>query len=794
MRNTVEIVSKAIPVTDRVQQGIKPARENGYTSDERLLERLKERLPEGLTVVNEESVKLHLVKRKALAEVKVLSEMPVQIRAHELLVGSSLSQVLFPDYATREEKNAAAERLTGVGSVFGHTTPYYPILLTKGLSGLRKEADNKLADVRRQSGDPEKEACYESIIIAIDGLKELVRRYRDLAGETAKGETNGTRKQELEEIAGVCQNLLERPPQTFREAIQALWFAHIAFFSTFNGLGLGRFDQNLWPYLKHDLENGTTTLEEAQEWVDLLWLKCNEPSRLTFQIQGSPFRLAPSKDEAAAWAKEVLINRFGSALCCLGGNNSWESVSLDAGTGGSLLSITLSGLTPEGKDGTNPLTYLCLNALLRLKIAQPYLYVRLHDGSPPELYERVADCIRAGCAGPTIYNDEVIIPALTEVGIPLEDAREYTSDGCYEVHIQGRTDFRHMWVSVAEALERVLNPEKWEKSKAEGCYIEEMDIWRGWQTPDPYTFRSFEEVMQAFKGALDRNVKGFIESHESFRDGRLYQIAPQPLLSAFMEGPLESGKDITLGGAKYIIYMVEIAGLATAADSLAVIKKLCFDENAVKLSEILDAIRNNWEGKEYLRQMVRTKVPAYGNDVDYVDEIARDIVQSFVESLKKHSAKAKSGTKYIAGVATFENYAALGRLIGATPDGRLSGEPLSDNASPAIGRAANGPTAAVNSFVKLPLSNLSGGSSLNLAMSTTSSGFSQLEAFLKSIIDKRANVVNIAVMDSAKLRAAQKEPEKYRDLIVRVGGYEAYFVDLPPKHQELQIRKCEHYT
>jgi len=775
-KRAVTIVSKTLPLTTRVQKGLALIKESRYHK--------KARWGEGLTVLDEETVKLPLVKRKALAIKKILSEMPIDIKDYELIVGSAIQgpttvRASLPEYATQEEVEAAAKKRTNPLSVFGHSSPYYPRYLELGLGSLQKMAEEKLDEVRQKGTEPEKEAWYEAVIMSLGGLKELIRRHGDSASELADSETDLTRKAELYEIARVSQHLLEEPPQPFREALQASWFVQIALFSTLNHLPIGRFDQNLWPYLERDLENGAIIISEAQELVDCFWLKCNDLLQ-AFQIQED------SIDSAR------VIRRVRGIF--LGGKTSPDRLAPDGGTSQQFLqTITLSGLTPKGLDGTNPLTYLCLNALFRLKVPQPCLYVRFHDESPPELYERVADCIRAGCVGPSIYNDEVLVPSLRKIGIPMEHAREYTSDGCFEVHIQGRTDFRHTWISVAEVLDRVLSPASWEEVEVP-LYIEAMDPFRDSKTSDPYSFRSFNEVMDSVKENLDKYIKGLIEAVENFLDGRLYEIAPLPFFSAFVEGPLESGKDITQGGAEYYFYMPEMAGLSHVADSLAAIKKLCFEEKTVLWPELLDAIRNNWEGKEYLRQLVRTRAPAYGNDDDYVDDIAREIVEFYAESIRKHSAKVRSNVKYIAGLATFEQYNVLGYPVGATPDGRLAGEPLGTNASPSIGRPVKGQTAALNSFVKLPLIDLPGGAILDLNIGTRADLLLQLESFIKSFVDKRGNLINIAVNDCEKLRAAQKEPEKYRDLKVRVGGYEAYFTDLPSNHQELQIKRCEQYT
>ncbi len=322
-----EIVSGALPLSARVQKALKLIEEGRFQK--------KPLFTEGLTVLDEETVKLPLVKRKALAIKKVLSEMPIEIREHELLVGCSVhgrSKIIFstpfPEYATQDEKDAATEKFTGTGSVFGHFSPYYPRYLKLGLNGLRGMALEKLDMTRKNGKAPEKEVWYESVIICLDALAELIRRYRDLASKLADGETDAARKEKLQVIAGISQHLLQGPPQSFREALQALWFAHIAFMSTLNKLPVGRFDQNLWPYLKRDLENGVITIVEAQELIDCLWLKFNERLQ-AFEIIGTG--LWYTDDSAPAAARAAGAGAFGIFL---GGKTSQDRIVSDGGSTG----------------------------------------------------------------------------------------------------------------------------------------------------------------------------------------------------------------------------------------------------------------------------------------------------------------------------------------------------------------------------------------------------------------------------------------------------------------------------
>jgi formate C-acetyltransferase len=304
-------------------------------------------------------------------------------------------------------------------------------------------------------------------------------------------------------------------------------------------------------------------------------------------------------------------------------------------------------------------------------------------------------------------------------------------------------------------------------------------------------FNAYDELWSSFKEQLGRYIKGMIETADDMMDGRLYDIAPLPLISACTEGPLETGTDITKGGIEYSFYSPVLGGLSHAADSLAAIKKLCFEEKLIDWKDLLEGLKNNWEGNEPLRQMVMTRAPAYGNDIDYVDEIAREIVEFYVAETKKYGANAKNKALFNPAVGTFEHYVAVGMALPATPDGRLRGQPVASNASPTNGRATSGQTAMINSYLKLPLGDLPTGAPLDIGMDTRSAHL--LEPMIKSFIEKRGNLLSVSVNDVEELKAAVKEPEKYRDLKIRIGGWEAFFVDLPPAYQEWQIKKYEQH-
>ena len=781
----METVSNTPEITPRVQMGLDRIQRGRHQE--------KEVWNVPLTVLNEETKGMALVKRKALAIRKVLTEMPVRIEPHELIVGVSVQNSVgsltpFPEYATPEEREKAAARYTGTYSVFGHFCPSYPKLLRLGLGALRREAEERLSARKRTGGAKEEEDWLEAVLISLGGLRDFMLRYAKRASDLSENGAEPARKEELIEIARIARTVSHEPPHSFREALQALWFAHVAFGSTMNFMSLGRFDQNLWPYLKRDLERRAITLEEAQELVDCLWLKFND--RLQSYELASRNVYVPSTPMTEMELAGTIAGIWGLYL---GGNTTQDRLAPLQGSEFStwLQTMPLSGLTPDGKDGTNPLTYLCIHATRRLKLPQPSLYVRLHDGSPAELYERTVDCIR-NSNGPCIYNDEVIIPALAKQGLPIEHARDYTSDGCWETFVQGRTQFRYGIVSAPEALDRALFPGRWDEEAVPLKYVPELDPFRGSEIPDPNGFTTYDELWSSFTDQLSRYIRGMIETADNMMDGRLYDIAPLPLLSACTEGPLETGRDITKGGIEYAFYAPLLGGLSHAADSLAAIKKLCFDEKAIAWKELLEALKHNWEGKENLRQFVRTRAPAYGNDIDEVDHIAREIVAFYIGEVARHGAHAKNNARFHPGVGTFEHYVAMGSALPATPDGRLPGTPVASNASPTNGRARNGTTALINSYLKLPLGDLPTGAPLDIGMDTRSTHL--LEPILRSFVEKRGNLLSISVNDVEKLKAAMREPEKYRDLKIRIGGWEAFFVDLPPAYQEWQIQKYEQHS
>jgi len=752
-------------MTDRVKRLQEKVREERFIK--------KEMWAEKLSVLNEKTRKEPLIVRKALAFKCVLSEMPIEIKPDELIVGlirigRAARGLPFPEYETEEEKREAAKNKTSRYSVWGHSLPGYPILLQKGYVGIREEANAKLSELAQGVEDERKRSFYRAVIICCDGIRVLAQRYANLAVELSEKEEDDSRKQELVEIARICRSIPENPIRTFHEALQTCWFTYLALHSTLNHTPLGRFDQYLFPFFQSDLANGNLTSDQAQELVDCFWIKFNERSQSREFCTEDYW--VPTMGALGGYEREK-DSRVREVL-----DLTWQQ------------NIVLGGQDTQGRDATNILTYLCLNATQKLSLTQPYVNVRFFRGSSPVLLRRSCEVLQDGYGMPIIFNDEVIIPGLQKLGIPLEETRDYSNDGCWETLISGKTEFRYTIFCALRCLERAFN-------KGYGRMSGEKE---GIDTGDPYEFSSFQEVMDAFKSQLDYTIRQIMDLMVAYY-GCLYDIAPVPFLSSLMEDCLREGKDITEGGARYIIHGMLLMGVSNVADSLAAIKKLVFEDRVINWSELLESLENNFSNREDLRQTLITRAPKYGTDSDYVDELAREVLDYFVQQVRYYDRKyGEKNLKFSTAAGSLEMYVAAGEKVGATPDGRLATTPLGSNLSPSEGRATKGQTAAINSFAKLNLVDLPTGAPLDIGIERRviagKQGLKRLCALVQSFLDKGGNILTINAHGVEELRDAQREPDRHRDLIVRVGGWQAYFVDLPCKYQESIIARVEQYS
>lgn len=620
------------------------------------------------------------------------------------------------------------------GALVGHTIPDYQSVLKKGFAGILKEAEQKIKELKKKDClTPEKKEFYEAVKVVCGAAANYGKRYFREALHLASIEKNKARKKELEEIARICQRVPALPARTFHQAVQSVWFTH--FFEEeelIPGGGgahsLGRIDQYLYPYYKKDVRKGVLTGNQALEIIESLWIKC--------------FR---SYDDQHTM---------------------------------------LGGLRPDGEDGVNELTFICLEAMANIRTPRA-VGVRIHSGSTDEYLKKIASVVKLGLGVPSIYNDDVIVPALIERGIDERDARDYAVTGCTELFIPGKSDFRTLTVNLnlSKCLELALN---------DGCSMI-SGRQTGPKTGAPDGFESFEDLLDAFYHQVSYFVKVACESQ---REGEkvMKEDIPLPMLSSLMQSCVKKGLDITAGGAKYNFVGASMVEVATTSDSLVAIKKIVFEEKKINLSEIVNILKNNYEGHEDLRQSLIWRYPKFGNDVPEVDKIAADIVSKFNECLQREQ-NARGGTfiPLVFSVPSSQLYH-FGAKTAATPDGRKNKEILAVSLQPVGGADRKGITALFNSQGSLPLKLVAGGVSNNTDLHPTVFWGEDGEIIvniLKGWVKTGGMEVALGVVSEEILCRALANPEKYRSLVVRVFGYSDYFVNLSREIQDYVIKRAK---
>jgi len=713
-----------------------------------------------------------LAVRKARAIALKLAHMPTDLWRGQLIAGSMTLEEPrvhyeggFPDYTTEAERAEGRRRGLSIHSCFGHIVPDYPRLLRRGLEGIIAEADAQ----RPHAVAPQEVAFLDSVAVACSGVIDFAGRLACRCAADAEAEREAGRARELRQIAANLRQVPTGPAQSFWQALQSVWLLHMIFHSTMNGNAVGRLDQYAWPYLKADLEASRLDLEQAAELVDCFCLKANERAKTT-EEQLTDRREAEPLDLSRR-TRHYTSSQLGRRRDSLDATNHW------------LQNIIIGGLTPGGEDGTNPLTFLLLESYHRNKMTNPLLTVRLQRNSPEELVLRTCAVLKAGGGMPALFNDEAIVPALEGLGIPSADARDYSNDGCWEVIIPGRTDFRFQRLSLMLCLEWALNRGR---SRLDGTQ-------QGPDTGDPRTFAGYEEVWRAFLQQLDAMAERVVGQVIGTVNDRS-TIAPVPLLSALIDGAIAARRDMTAGGARFRTFGMLAEGAAYAIDSLAAIKKVICEDGRATMAELSDALEANFEGHGPLRRKLLA-APKYGNDDAYADAVGRDVIQAFIETVARYAERHRSLIKFPCGVGTFSWYIGIGEGLGASPDGRLSGEPVSSNFSPALGRDLEGIPGAILSYSKMHQDRLPAGGPLDLRLARRlvegEEGTARMAALLRSFVDTGGSMMTLTVADTEELRAAQRQPEQYRSLRVRMGGWCAYFTMLSTEQQEHHIRRQE---
>jgi len=585
----------------------------------------------------------------------------------------------------------------------------------------------------------------------------------------AKAQGDEQRAEELLQMAANLRQAPAGPAKTFWQALQAVWLLHVVFHSTMNGNAMGRLDQYVWPYLQADLDAGRLDLARAAELVDCFCLKFNERAQTT-EDQRPEARKREAFDPSRR-TRHYTSSQIGTDRDRLDATNHW------------LQNIVIGGLRPDGTDGTNPLSFLLLDSYHRNRMTNPLVTLRVHRDSPDSLVARTCEVLKEGGGMPAIFNDEAIVPDLERIGIPTPDARDYTNDGCWEVIVPGRTDFRFQRLSMMLCLEWALN---------RGCSrLDGQQV--GLDTGDPRSFSTYGEVWQAFVAQMDAMVGRLVSRVvETINDRST--IAPVPLLSALIDGAISSRRDMTAGGARYRTFGMLAESAAHTIDSLTAIKTLIFEERRATMADLCDALDANFQGYEPLRARLLA-APKYGNDDERADAVGREMIQAFTQIVARHAEAHRSLIKFPCGVGTFSWYIGIGEGLGASPDGRPAGEPVSSNFSPALGRDLEGIPGAILSYAKMQRCALPAGGPLDLRLARRlvvgEEGTTRMAGLIRGFVDTGGAMMTLTVADTEELRAAQREPERYKSLRVRMGGWCAYFTMLSREQQDHHIRRQE---
>jgi len=699
-----------------------------------------------------------LIIRKALFFHRVLQEIPVDILDHELIVGgrfcTSLSTCLTEEETEEFVRIEAeliekSERILSRGLSCGGITPGHIIqnhakVLQKGFRGVKEEAEELIERTESEA----KRELLKAIIICCDAIGDFSHRYAEEARRLASSERETSRKEELIKIAEVCDWVPYNPARTFHEALQATWFSHMVemIAESYPGPGIshGRLDQYLYPFYRRDIDEGRLSREEAKELFQCFSVKHNYA--YDYQTTGGPH----------------------------GRNAGFGQL------------ITLGGQGANGEDLTNDLTYLILKSFQELNMLEPKLNLRIHSGTPKELLFKTSQMIRDTQGSPFILNfDNVVIEALEGEGMSHEDAVDYGVVGCLENTAQGKDTSGTVDVhfNVAKSVELALNDGKdWRSGERLGA-----------ETGDPLKLESFKQVMEAYKQQLKATIQ-YVTGITSACDALRGKYVPCPFLSSVIDGCMEKGRDIRDGGAIYNFTTFNGVGIATAADSLAAIKKVVFEDKRLTMAELLQALRTNFEEKEDIRQILITRAPKFGNDDDYVDSIAREIFRFWCQELSQYVTP--TGKRVRAGYLSWNHFIHDGAFTAATPNGRRAGEPLSNGVCPSQGCDVKGPTAAMKSVAKLGFDILPSGASHTISINPTAlqtdEQLDKFAALLRTYNELGGTSLQFNVIDAETLRDAQRNPESYQNLLVRVTGYNAYFVGMSRALQDEIIARIEH--
>jgi formate C-acetyltransferase len=592
----------------------------------------------------------------------------------------------------------------------------------------------------------DKQEQLQAMIIAVDALIVFSRRHVDKLKALAAKEKDAKRKTELIQMVDVCKRIPAQAPRTFWEALQYYWFVHVGVITELNpwdSFNPGRLDQHLYPFYKKDMAAGTLTKESARELLCAFWIKFNNH---------------PAPPKTGVTLKE---------------SNTYVDFAL----------INLGGLKKDNTDAVNELTFLILDVIEEMRLLQPSSMVQLSKKNPDRYIKRALKIVKTGFGQPSIFNADTIVQELVRQGKTVEDAREGGASGCVEAGAFGREAyFLTGYFNLPKILEMTLH--------------NGIDPRTGKQvgpvTGNPTVFETFDDFLDAYKRQLQHFIDIKIKGNNIIeRINAKYM--PVPFLSLFIDDCVANAKDYNAGGARYNTSYIQGVGLGTITDSLTALKCHVFDNRTIAMKDFLDALNTNFHGHDDFRQLLVNSTPKYGNDEDYADEVMKEIFESFYEAVNGRP-NTRGGVHRINLLPT-TCHVYFGSMIGALPDGRRAGKPLSEGISPVQGADRNGPTAVVKSAAKIDHIR-TGGTLLNQKflpqVLEDEQGITKLAHLIRAYFKMDGHHMQFNVVNSDELRRAQDYPDDYRDLIVRVAGYSDYFVDLTPQLQNEIIERTTH--
>ncbi len=629
----------------------------------------------------------------------------------------------------------------------GHTTLDGQIY-KMGMKDFKEEINNSIKglDFLNDERAYDKHEQLKGMYISCEAIELFAKRHAQLALQMAQSTDDKQRAQELLQIASVCSNVPSNKPETFHEAIQMYWFVHLGTIMELNGwdsMNPGHLDQHLYPFYKRDMDNGNLTKEKAKELLECLWVKFNNQS-------------APPKVGVTAQ---------------------------ESGTYNDFTNINIGGLLSDGTDGVNEVSHILLQVIDEIHLLQPGCNIQVSNKTPDSFLKKACKLIRKGYGYPSLFNADETIMEMVRAGKSIEDAREGGCSGCIETGAFGKEAYILTgYLNVPKILELTMN------NGIDPLTGKRISI----QTGESNELDSYEKLMKAFKRQLEFVVDVKLKGNNIIE--RIYaKEMPATFLSVVIKDCIEKGRDYYDAGPRYNTNYIQCCGIGTITDSLSAIKRHVYEDQILTMEKLTQILNRDFAGEELTRNFLMNKTPLYGNDDEYADQIMKEVFNLLFEAID--SKKNTKGSLYHMNMLSTTCHVYFGKKLGATPNGRRKGMPESDGTSPSHGADTNGPTAVIKSLSKMDQYK-TGGTLLNQRFLPSviegEEGITKLSKLVRTYFRLNGHHIQFNIVDSNTLKDAQKNPQEYKDLLVRVAGYSDYFVDLDSSHQEEIIARTVH--